>query len=113
MRNDPDYDAAHEADMAELRKEQLEADCGGDQADEDDSEDDPEWLDQQNIDRMQSEIEVDCADDSWVIASWPCGTWCDWHERHGYAHKSDDYEKLIVVSYGADGYYPIKTKPAV
>ena len=34
-----DYDAAHEADMHELRKEQLEADCGGDMAEEYDEPD--------------------------------------------------------------------------
>jgi hypothetical protein len=33
-------DLAHEADMRELMREQLEADCGGEMADEPDDEDD-------------------------------------------------------------------------
>lgn len=48
----------------------------------------------------------------WIIASWPDGTWCNWIERHQYAHKSDDYEKLEVLSHD-EGYCPVRTRPYV
>lgn len=45
-------DPAHEADMRALRKEQLEADCGGEMADDYDDEswkyDDEEWIAEHN-----------------------------------------------------------------
>jgi len=44
MHTNLNYDPAHEADMAQLRKEQLEADCGGEMADEDDDWD--SWPDE-------------------------------------------------------------------
>lgn len=47
-------------------------------------------------------------EDVWYIAQWPDGTWCNWDERHGYAHMSDDYEKHLVHTYD-EGYCPVRT----
>lgn len=41
MTQDNDRDLAHEADMRALRREQLEADCGGEMADPYPEDDDP------------------------------------------------------------------------
>lgn len=41
---DQSYDAGHEEDMRILRKEQLEADCGGDMADEPFLDDDRDYI---------------------------------------------------------------------
>lgn len=52
------------------------------------------------------------APEDWFIAQWPDGTWCDWDERHEYTHMSDDYEKLRIITFDGNGYYPVKTVTA-
>lgn len=36
--------------------------------------------------------------DTWHIAQWPDGTYCDWTNRHQYTHMSDDYECRMVCT---------------
>ena len=58
---------------------------------------------------MTIEIVQRPVEGEWFIATWPCGTWCDWENRHGFAHKSDDYIKERVLTYD-EGYVPVKTE---
>lgn len=46
-----------------------------------------------------TETEVDVSEQNWIIAKWPDDFWCNWEERFEYTHRSDDYEKLRVITY--------------
>jgi hypothetical protein len=59
---------------------------------------------------QQVDVPCDPPSTEWIIAQWPDGTLCDWSERHSYTWRSDDYEKLLVLSYDEEG-VPVRTKP--
>ena len=50
---------------------------------------------------------------TWFIAEWADGTWCNWDERHEYTHMSDDYRKIEVLQMDPNGYYPTQTRAAL
>lgn len=53
--------------------------------------------------------EIACADQVWLVAEWPDGTWCELREIREMGHMSDDYCIVRVLTHDA-GYVPIKTE---
>ena len=57
----------------------------------------------------ESNPEIECSDQTWIIAEWPDGTWCDLHELREMTHMSDDYQIVRVLTHD-EGFTPIKTQ---
>jgi len=57
----------------------------------------------------ESNPEIECSDQTWIIAEWPDGTWCDLHDLHEMTHMSDDYQIVRVLTHD-EGFTPIKTQ---
>ena len=56
-----------------------------------------------------SRTEILCAEEEWLIAEWPDGTWCDLDQLHEMTHMSDDYQISVVLTCD-ETYTPIKTQ---